>query len=401
MKQITLRPFFHRGAERVAILFERDRHLEHLVKTTQQSLWSQTNRCWYIPLQKEACKQLYDKVHAYAAIDTAELKTYLQQRAVVVTAGQAVAKPVQRLTAKMMLDHPLCQSNLQALYEYKKLLVLKNYSSSTCRTYLNDFHLFLRVLGNVAVETLGKPHVEKYLLYLASKGVTETRVHSAINALKFYFEKVLGQDKIWIDLPRPKKPKLLPDVLAEQELINVINSTSNIKHRAIIMTGYSAGLRASEIINLKVRDIDSKRMMIHVRRAKGDKDRFVPLSVVLLHTLREYFKLVRPTGYLFTGADGGAYSVRAAQLIITAAKQKAGISKKGCLHMLRHSYATHLLEGGTDIRYIQALLGHNNIKTTMRYTHIGQRSLSQVESPLDKIAAKRFVFLTAHGSKNT
>ena len=187
------------------------------------------------------------------------------------------------------------------------------------------------------------------------------------------------------DLPRPKKPELLPTILSQNQIIRLFASITNIKHKAIIMTCYAAGLRVSEVVNLKIRDIDSERMMIHVRAAKGKKDRMVPLSKKLLDTLREYFKQYKPKDYLFEGDKKTAYSTRSVQLILAAAKQKAGIIKKGSIHSLRHSYATHLMEAGIDVRFIQDFLGHNSLNTTMRYTHVSQRNIGNIGSPLDKL----------------
>jgi integrase/recombinase XerD len=195
----------------------------------------------------------------------------------------------------------------------------------------------------------------------------------------------MKREKEFYDLPRPKKPFKLPSVLAEEEVLMLIQKTKNLKHRAIILAGYSAGMRVSEIINLKVNDIDSKRMMIRIKAAKGKKDRMVPLSKRLLETLRDYYRQYKPKEYLFEGQTGESYSSRSIQLILSDAKLKAKVKKKGSTHMLRHSYATHLLESGTDIRIIQELLGHNSIKTTMRYTHVSRKSRDKVGSPLDKL----------------
>ena len=151
------------------------------------------------------------------------------------------------------------------------------------------------------------------------------------------------------------------------------------------MTGYSAGLRISEIINLRIKDIDSSRMVITIRRAKGKKDRQVPLSVKLLEQLRLYYKTYKPKVYLFEGADGGQYATRSLQNVFQSAKKSSGNNKPGGIHSLRHSYATHLMEAGTDIRIIQELLGHNSIKTTQRYTHVSKQQIGKVQSPLDKL----------------
>ena len=195
----------------------------------------------------------------------------------------------------------------------------------------------------------------------------------------------MNRKKEFYNLPRPKKSSTLPSVLAGEEVTMVIQKIANLKHRCMIMAGYSAGLRVSEIVNLKVNDIDSKRMMIHIHAAKGKKDRMVPLSKKLLQILREYYKEYKPKTFLFEGQNGGSYSSRSIQLVLQEAKLKAGINKKGSTHMLRHSYATHLLESGTDIRFIQELLGHNSIKTTIRYTHVSQKSIGNIQSPLDKL----------------
>ena len=174
-------------------------------------------------------------------------------------------------------------------------------------------------------------------------------------------------------------------MLATEEVASLIGEVGNVKHRAMLMAGYSAGLRVSEIVNLKIRDIDSKRMIIHIHGAKGKKDRLVPLSQKLLVVLREYVGQYKPKVYLFEGQGGAAYSTRSVQLVLAAAKRKAGITKQGSVHSLRHSYATHLMESGTDIRFIQELLGHNSITTTMRYTHVSKKDIGKIESPLDKL----------------
>ncbi len=314
----------------------------------------------------------------------AELKAYLQQR-------KALALPEQKNSithnkASMILMHPLSDENITALNNYKKLLVLKAYSPNTIRNYCNAFHHLLRLLGEKPVNNLEKKHIMSYLLWLTEKqGYSETNVHTSINAIKFYFEQVMKRDKEFYDLPRPKKPFKLPAILAEEEVSAIIKSIANIKHRTMIMAGYAAGLRVSEIVSLKIADIDSKRMMIHLKAAKGKKDRMVPLSKKLLETLREYYKEYKPATFLFEGQYGEAYSIRSAQSILQQAKQKAGIHKKGSIHMLRHSYATHLMEAGTDIRIIQELLGHNSITTTMRYTHVSKKDIGRIESPLDKL----------------
>jgi site-specific recombinase XerD len=217
------------------------------------------------------------------------------------------------------------------------------------------------------------------------KGYSEAAIHTMVNSVKFYFEKVEERGSEFYDLPRPRKAQKLPDILAEEEVAELIKKTENLKHKTLLMASYSAGLRVSELVNLKITDIDSKRMMLHIREGKGKKDRMVPLSKILLETLREYFQKYRPKEFLFEGEAGRPYSTRSAQLILAAAKKEARINKKGSIHLLRHSYATHLLEGGTDIRYIQSFLGHSSLKTTMIYTHVSKLKIESIQSPLDKL----------------
>jgi integrase/recombinase XerD len=363
--------------------------LTGIIKKIPLVKWSRTHHCWYIPCTKEDYMHFSNALQNKATIQKDALRIYLQQRKAIVPAQQKVPvgqKNMKSSTVKMMILHPLSEENLAALTAFKNMLTLKGYSANTIRNYCNEFHHLLRLLGNRSVNGLSKPHIMSYLLWLLEKqGYSEMHVHTAINAVKFYFEQVMKREKEFYDLPRPKKPFKLPSVLAEEEVITLIQKIKNIKHRSMIMAGYAAGLRVSEIIQLKVNDIDSKRMMIHVRGAKGKKDRLVPLSKKLLETLRVYYKEYKPKDFLFEGQYGGSYSVRSAQQILKEAKLKAGITKRGGIHMLRHSYATHLMESGTDLRIIQELLGHNSIRTTMRYTHVSKKEIGKIESPLDKL----------------
>jgi len=384
METVTLIPFHHRGEECIGIFFNPVKLLTDIVKKIPKVKWSRTHSCWHMPCTKEHYSLFAEALKNKAEIKNDALRAYLQQRKAIVPVQQ---KEIRSSTANMIIQHPLNEENLNALTAFKNMLTLKAYSINTIRNYCNEFHHLLRLLGNRSVNGLGKQHIMSYLLWLMEKqGYGEMQVHTAVNAIKFYYEQVMKRDKEFYDLPRPKKPLKLPSVLAEEEVIGLIQKIKNLKHRTIILTGYAGGLRVSEIVNLKLNDIDSKRMMIHIRGAKGKKDRMVPLSKKLLEVLREYYKLYKPKDYLFEGQNGDAYSTRSIQLIMSDAKLKAKVKKKGSTHMLRHSYATHLMESGTDIRIIQELLGHNSIKTTMRYTHVTKKNLSKIESPLDKLS---------------
>lgn len=381
---VMLIPFHYKGEECLGISCSLNKDLERSVKKIQGIRWSGEDNCWYLPLSKSSYEIFRTSLRGHGEIDTRQLRKYLEQRKAM--GSLIVDGKVSHKRAVILKEHPLSQENIDAFRHFQSILLLKGYSKSTIRTYCNEFHFLLRNLRENPVDALGKEHVQSYLLWLMQrKGYSEAHVHTAVNALKFYFEQVAGREKEFYDLPRPKKPSKLPDILAEEEMLSLILGTKNLKHRCLLMTSYSAGLRVSELVGLKITDIDSRRMMIHIRNGKGKKDRMVPLSERLLEALREYYRQYHPREYLFEGEGGGQYSARSAQEVLAQAKKKMGITKKGSIHMLRHSYATHLLESGTDIRYIQALLGHESLMTTMRYTHVSRIQIGNIQSPLDKL----------------
>jgi site-specific recombinase XerD len=284
------------------------------------------------------------------------------------------------------MANAISKDNIRAHELFHQELILRGYSKNTIRTYSGEFHFLLQLLNTRHIDSLNQKEIKSYLLWLVTvKKYGEAQVNTSVNAIKFYFEKVLNLERMSFQLPRPKKPLVLPKVISEGDVKKIINSTTNIKHKAILMLGYGCGLRVSEIVQMKIKDIDSSRMVILVERAKGKKDRMVMLPATLLTILREYYKQFKPVKYLFEGQKAEMYSIRSVQSIFKASKLKANVNKQGGIHSLRHSYATHLLEAGTDIRIIQELLGHNELKTTMRYTQVSNNLIGKVISPLDKL----------------
>ena len=249
----------------------------------------------------------------------------------------------------------------------------------------------LQLLKNKPVSKLTSDEIKRYILYcINTLQLSENTIHSRLNAIKFYFEQVLKQDKIFIEIPRPKKRMILPKVISEEKIIKGLLKIENLKHKALLMLAYSAGLRVSEVVALKITDIDSDRMQITINNAKGKKDRVGTLSKSILEILRTYFITYKPKQWLFEGQYSNEhYSTRSAQIIFKDAYKNLQLPPQCSFHSLRHSYATHLLENGTDISYIQQLLGHNDIKTTLRYTHVSKKEIGKIESPLDKIMRKR------------
>jgi len=274
---------------------------------------------------------------------------------------------------------------LKELSEYNRLLRLKNYSLNTINSYNHFFEKFLAHFHGKDVDSLTKEQITDFLYQECLKGMSYGYQNQLINAIKFYYEKVLGRKRDFYNIPRAKKPQKLPVVFSEEEITILLNQVKNLKHKCILFLIYSAGLRISESVNMKVADIDSTRNLVIIRGGKGKKDRTSLLSHKLLIMLREYYKEYRPKEFLFEGETGGQYSVKSIQNIFNKALASSGIKKEATVHSLRHSFATHLLERGTDLRYIQELLGHNSSKTTEIYTHITKKGMDKIASPLDNL----------------
>ena len=267
---------------------------------------------------------------------------------------------------------------------YIQALKTKRYSENTIRTYRAMFIKFMAAFPGRELSAIGGEEVKQFLYrQIDELGISSSYQNQLINAIKFYYEQVLKQPRQVYYLDRPRQERHLPGVLSIQEVQSIIESIENIKHRAIISMIYSAGLRISELVNLKISDIDSKRMQVRVDQGKGKKDRITLLSQKMLILLRVYFVAYRPHHWLFEGQAGKQYSTESIQKIFHRAKDKAKVRKYATVHTLRHSFATHLLEAGTDLRYIQVLLGHKSSRTTEIYTHVSTGKLNSIRSPLD------------------
>lgn len=268
--------------------------------------------------------------------------------------------------------------------EMIKNLQLKGFSPKTQIAYIQYMKHFTRHFGRSPVD-LGESEIKDYLHYLINeKKVSRSYVNCAYSALKFFYETTLGRDWEIKKIPRVKSIKKLPTVLDNSEVKQLIEVTTNLKHRAILMTTYASGLRVSETASLKLSDIDSKRMQLRIEQGKGKKDRYALLSEVNLMLLREYWQKYHPNNWLFPGnPPENPISSRSIQKIFEKAKQKAGIKKSVSVHSLRHSFATHLLEAGTDIHYIQQLMGHASVRTTTIYIHLQKHDALKIASPLD------------------
>jgi integrase/recombinase XerD len=263
---------------------------------------------------------------------------------------------------------------------------LKGYSPRTIRSYvslISQLALFYRTPADL----LSVEQIRDYLLQnITSNKRSKSWMNMIISAIKLLFSDVLKREWNRLDLPRPRSDHKMPDILSREEVQRIIHSKDNIKHKAILMITYSAGLRLSEVSSLKITDIDSSRMMIHLHKSKGDKDRYTILSPVTLDCLRRYYRQYKPQEWLFEGYHRNHISARTVQQVFKSALVKSNIQKDVGIHALRHSFATHLLEQGVALPIIQTIMGHKSLKTTSGYLHVQQYSIEQVKSPLDTLS---------------
>lgn len=350
----SFEPDEYRGKKVIWIRFPYTLEAKNHLREHVRAKWNSTQKCWYAP-----DVPVYRKLFG-------------------------LKNPKPKLSKEVMVKiHPINQTEID---RYISQMILKGYSPNTIRTYSLEFAQLLYLLKDFPVNKLSPEKLKSYFLYCAKElKLSENQIHSRINAIKFYCEKVLHNEKVFFDIPRPKKQLILPKTLSVQEIKRLFRVTKNPKHLLMLKLCYGMGLRVSEIVNLKVSDIDSNRLQVLIQRAKGKKDRYVNLPKSVLESLREYYKIYRPKEYLFEGQYGGAYAKRSAQSVFKESMQKAKINKQIGIHGLRHSYATHLIEMGTDISLIQKLLGHNNLKTTLLYAHVSDKNLAKVKSPLDNL----------------
>ena len=268
--------------------------------------------------------------------------------------------------------------------EIKQKLRYKRYSPNTISTYISCLEQFNRFIEREKLQ-INEPVIYQYLMGLVAKGYSRSSQNQHINAIKFYLEKVLRQEQKSYHIERPLKKRILPTVLSEQEIQLIFSNIKNLKHKAILSLIYSCGLRIGEALNLTINDLDSDRMLISIRSGKGEKDRMVPMASNVLKLLRIYYKEYKPTNYLFNGNDNRPYSATSVRNVLKRAVYKSYIKKNVTPHTLRHSYATHLLEKGTDLRFIQVILGHSSVKTTEIYTHVSTKNLQAIKSPIEEM----------------
>ncbi|GBD87687.1 tyrosine recombinase XerC [bacterium BMS3Abin03] len=277
----------------------------------------------------------------------------------------------------------------EILHKFSKHITLENYSGQTIKNYLSALKLFLEYIQNLHIKEVTDKDIKDYLYYCKSeKKYSYSSMKLVIAAISYLYKKVFNKPVPDALNVKFRKPSTLPTVLSPKEISKILSVTTNLKHKTILLLIYSAGLRLSELLNLRIGDIDSESMKIHVKQGKGKKDRYVMLSENVLKMLREYYKVYKPKEFIIEGQKGGKYSPKSVQSIFNASLKKTGIKKKATVHTLRHSFATHLLDDGTDIRYIQELLGHKRLASTQIYNHVSSYSTNKIKSPADNLIIK-------------
>lgn len=338
----------HSGERRIAVFFDKDAQLIRRIKQLEGSKWSQTKKYWHLPDNQEN-----------------------RDRFKIITAEKKEPNPF------ILLE----------ISKFSYWLKSKRYSENTVKTYteaLKSFLVFFEIKS--PLEITNDDVVLYNNDYILKNKLSASYQNQIVNAIKLYFRTIQNKTLDIDQVHRPKNAKTLPNVLSKDEVKLILDAHHNLKHRMMLSLIYSCGLRCGELLALKPINIDSKRNIVLIKNAKGKKDRIVPLSLKILEMLREYYKLYKPQLFLFEGqVKGQAYDSRSLQQVLKQAVVKAGIKKAVTLHWLRHSYATHLLESGTDLRYIQELLGHSSSKTTEIYTHVSTKSLQQIKSPFDDL----------------
>jgi integrase/recombinase XerD len=398
---IRIEPQVEDGSDVVAIICDYNSSLSEIIREFEGVIWSRNMKCWYMPADKFNLSGLFEKLRTHAYIDYSALKsnkkvpgkqngTTRQEgskeriKEISEDTGKETIKRTSERTNKRTIEGTSKGTATKLPDGYLEKLEQKRYSGQTIRTYTGYFRDFLTYFQGRKLDDITVEDINQYILGLIrDRDISLSQQNQRINAIKFYYEKVLGREREFYHIERPKKERKLPTVLSREEVKLLLDNTDNLKHKCILMTIYSGGLRRSELIELRVEDIDSGRKLIKIRGAKGKKDRYTILSSTLVDLLREYYREYRPKKWLFEGHDGGQYSATSIEKIFHAAIRRAGIKKSVTPHSLRHSFATHLLEQGINLRYIQEILGHESPKTTQIYTHVATHELGNIKNPLD------------------
>ncbi len=363
----------------VKILFDYNEIISNQLRKTTPAQWSNTLKSWYIRREDFNLNSFFITFSPIAWIDYSELKENH-----VITPPEAV----KELRAKNELKQRiLAEETLEQIHRFREWMQQKRYSPNTIKTYIEAISTFFKYFHQKTVSAITNADLIDFNSnYIIKRGYSGAYQNQVINGVKLFFSFTRSLKFDVEKTERPRREHKLPNVLSKQEVAAILGAPANVKHKTMLSLIYACGLRRSELLNLKPENIDSKRHLLLILNAKGKKDRVVPISDKVIGMLREYYKVFKPKIWLFEGQQAGEkYSERSIQLVFKQSLIKAGIRKIATLHWLRHSYATHLLEAGTDLRYIQELLGHKSSKTTEIYTHVTEKSIQKIKSPFDDL----------------
>ena len=363
MKKINLSLMKHKGESQIKIEFDYDLETKEYIKRFPSVRWTATHKTFYLPFSKQNTNDFY---------------LYLKKGSYNVDYNNLV----NTITSE---NEKIINNDIQkSIEQFVNWLLQMRYSNNTINTYSSMIKLFFRFHKNKKTNEITKKDVEIFNNeYVMKNGFSYTYQNQLVNALKLFYKYNTNNKLDLEDLDRPKKSKKLPEVLSLDEVKKLLSSINNIKHKTLLSLLYSCGLRIGEAINLKINAVDLKRNLLHVKSGKGRKDRFVPISPTMISLLQQYVAIYKPKEFLFEGQFKPQYTAVSARQVLKRLVIQNKLDKNITLHTLRHSYATHLLENGTDIRFIQELLGHNNPKTTMIYTHVSTTSLQKIKNPFD------------------
>lgn len=376
-KNVTLRHLVVKEKKQIGFQFSHDKVVDALIQSLPNVTWSEDFAMYFVPNKRENISLIFEKFKGVAWVNG----NYFFD-----------TKKMGDEPTPIKISHYRLRKKKEGVCycpeEYYQKLETKHYSFNTAKSYISMFELFMNNFYPTPLIEINEQDIHLYLNKLIAQGKSKSYVNVMINAIKFYYEVVNNMPNRFYRVDRPQKTETLPKVISLEEVGAILNEVTNIKHKCIISLLYSAGLRRAELLALKPSDVDSKRMIILVRNAKGGKDRQTLLSETVLIDLRKYYKEYKPQEYLFEGMYGKQYSATSVAKIVDKYAKKANISKKVTPHMLRHSFATHLLENKTDLRYIQVLMGHNSTKTTEIYTQVATNQLKTIKSPIELLYLK-------------
>lgn len=371
--KIRVVKFYHRGSYRFGLFFNFNESVITEIKH-RHGKWSRTKQCWHIGASDKLLEELENKLFPVAEFtrDNSIATTPEEHKTVEPKEKKIIAIPTK---------------TTEELEKFKRFLQNKNYSESTTENYLSALRVFFSQYNFKPAAEITNEDIEQFNNdFFRKSGLSVSYQRIMTGALKLFFRQMHQKNVNTENFILARKTKKLPLILSPDEMKRILLVTENLKHHTLLSCIYSCGIRVSEVLNLKVSDIQSDRKIVVIRQAKGFKDRVVPLSPRLLEQLRIYYKVYRPKDYLFEGEKGGRYSETSVRAVLNDALRKAQIRKKATPHTLRHSFATHLLESGVDLRIIQVILGHKSSRTTEIYTHVSNRLLGTVINPLDLIS---------------